>query len=318
MSSYVNIASPIQSSTFPGSLPFPSAPSAQEPTQGLLRLLVGSGAVTQNSFDGVSTFSEFLSAVRQYGVATDNRFFCMIEALNLSGFNPSLSRRLGLFCKSASFPSLELKTTETEIIPSLNDRIATYPDFGGNSFITLKFICSATMYERSFFQAWMASVYNPVTNLVNFYDEYAKYNSITLVKIPQSSGKIEEALDRIGLNSKFYYTIFRECYPVSIEANEVKYGSSTGEMEITVKLSYKYYEDPVSFAFKDLSEDVSVKEGNPLKDKYAEKLKQIVQEGMIPISSGPDKLPAVDGIANAINGAVSRVTNVLGSVRQIF
>lgn len=322
MSQYVNIAAPVQSSNFPGSLPFPSAPSVQQPTRGLMRLLVGSGAVTQNEFSGTSTFSEFLSAIRKYGITTNNRFFCQIEALNLSGFNPTISRRLGLFCKSASFPSVELKTTETEFIPSMNDRLAIYPDFGGDSFITLKFICSATMYERMFFQTWMSSVYNPTTNLMNFYDEYAKYNTITVVKMPKISGKIEEAVESIEqdtwANSRFYYTSYKECYPVKIEANEFQYGSSSGEMEISVKLSYKYYEDPVSFAFKDVETDKAIQEGNPLKDKYAEKLREIVQRGMIPISDGPEKLPAVDGIANAINGIVSRTTNVLGSIRQIF
>ena len=76
-----------------------------------------------------------------------------------------------------------------------------------------------------------------------YYDEYAKYNTITIFCLPRSfSGSVmtEEEAVKVENGPIFFVKLF-ECYPTKIEDVTMNYSDAEKIMELSVTISYKYF-----------------------------------------------------------------------------
>jgi len=316
-------------------LPAPTLTSLGD--DNILRLLVGSGTQPSNRFEGTPTILEFFQAIKDYGLASKNRFLTVMNCDTLT-LPESMKRRLGLFCKAASFPEANIESSQLEYIPSMGEKIATNYNFSENSSLTMTFYCSSSLFERRFFELWQSAVSNPKTQMMNFYDEYAKNNQITIIKIPRGSGSLNDAFnykfnpngfttytmsgrsadplqDRLASTLGIFYGVtFYECYPTKISSIEMGFDGSE-MMEFTVDIAYKYYKTPVTFNLTELEEDSQYL--GPKEGQYKEKLDFLLRSGNIRTGEGLVK-NSMDNIADTINGLVIPATNVANRIRQIF
>ena len=101
-----------------------------------------------------------------------------------------------------------------------------------------------------------------------------------------------------------------ECYPTSINNVEFSYGQSAlTETEIT--FSYKYYLSPSNIQFL----NSGINPSSPY-SKYLDVLGNLINNrGKV---SYDPQMNNTDNLANAINGTVNRVTNVVAAIQQIY
>lgn len=273
-------------------------------------------------YTNLSEFGEFLPAVGGIAGGIEGQ---QINTINSRPVTDSDSySRLSVLCNSASFPKTDIASSKLELIPSMQESVAQYRNFAENSTFTLKFYNSSSMFERNYFESWMNTVVNMKTGIANYYDEYAKPFSISVLKLPRNSfgpdvvqnlfGKktvrVENGMGGSSMDGYIYGVKYMECYPISINNVEFSYGQSAlTETEIT--FAYKYYLSPSNIKF--LNSEI-----NPSSSyqQYLSVLSQIINnKGKVsydPQNNNTDRL------ASAINGTVNRVTNVVAAIQQIY
>lgn len=321
---------------------------------GFLRFLFGNGQGTRIISGGLPINIEtFISNLNRFGVTNNNRFMVMIDgpgfkdadALSASPVtlpprflvanSSNAHERLAILCNEASFPEVALSTNKLTTTPSMQESIAQYLDFAENSTFELKFINTSSMFERSYFEAWMNTVANPQTGIANYYDEYAKPFSISVLKLPRNAespaiqfnpkfdGLYGEKLTRLvnGQDSAgtknvlagiIYGVKYMECYPTKVSSLELS-NQATAITETTVTFAYKYFRSPANVPFLDDS-------GSVLDQNYSSHLQNLLdiinnKQGKIsydPIQNSWDRL------ANTVNGVVNAATNVSARIQQIF
>lgn len=330
---------------------------------GFLRFLFGNGQGTRIISGGLPINIEtFISNLNRFGVTNNNRFMVMIDGpgfkdeiispvglqlltnpvgvlsaklVNLAARSSNAHERLGILCNEASFPEVALSTNKLTTTPSMQESIAQYLDFAENSTFELKFINTSSMFERSYFEAWMNTVANPQTGIANYYDEYAKPFSISVLKLPRNAespaiqfnqkfdGLYGEKLTRLvnGQDSAgtknvlagiIYGVKYMECYPTKVSSLELS-NQATAITETTVTFAYKYFRSPANVPFLDDS-------GSVLDQNYSSHLQNLLyiinnKQGKIsydPIQNSWDRL------ANTVNGVVNAATNVSARIQQIF
>ena len=233
--------------------------------------------------------------------------------------------RLSVLCNSASFPKVDIKTKKLELIPSMQESVAQYRDFSANSTFTMKFYNSSSMFERNYFESWMNTVTNIKTGVSNYYDEYAKPFSISVLKLPKNSPgpspitnlfgvknvQVENGSAGSQLSGYIYGVKYMECYPISISSVDFAYEKDATLTETEVTFAYKYYLSPsnISFLNSNISNESSYRD-------YLNVLKNLINnKGKVsydPQNNNTDRL------ASAINGTVNRVTNVVAAIQQIY
>ena len=170
----------------------------------------------------------------------------------------------------------------------------------------------------------MNTVVNMKTGIANYYDEYAKPFSVSVIKMPRNSVgptvtqnlsgeqkvNIENGMGSNIMSGFLYGVKYMECYPTSINNVEFSYGQSAlTETEIT--FSYKYYLSPSNISFL----NSSINPSSPYSD-YLNVLGNLINNrGKV---SYDPQMNNTDNLANAINGTVNRVTNVVAAIQQIY
>lgn len=189
-------------------------------------------------------YEGFITRIRNNGVASANRFYVRLNVNALgsssaSKFPLQRSRDLSLMCNSVSLPKRIIKAIDFVVKPGNVDKIASYQEYDHE--LSMTFYCSSDLNERRFFEDWANLVVDPVTKQPNYYDEYAKYNMVTVFVLPKMfSGGLVDENTRDYKGNPLYYVRFHECYPITIEENELSTGS--GELlQLNVTLSYKYF-----------------------------------------------------------------------------
>jgi len=332
---------------------------------GFLRFLFGNGQGTRIISAGLPINIEtFISNLNRFGVTNNNRFMVMIDGpgfknalaspviLSITG-TPAIApvlvapvlvananssnahERLAILCNEASFPEVALSTNKLTTTPSMQESIAQYLDFAENSTFELKFINTSSMFERSYFEAWMNTVANPQTGIANYYDEYAKPFSISVLKLPRNAEspaiqfnqkfdglygekftRLVNGQDSAGIKNVLagiiYGVKYMECYPTKVSSLELS-NQATAITETTVTFAYKYFRSPANVPFLDDS-------GSVLDQNYSSHLQNLLdiinnKQGKIsydPIQNSWDRL------ANTVNGVVNAATNVSARIQQIF
>ena len=133
---------------------------------------------------------------------------------------------LTAFCDKTQLPGYQFQLeTVRHYGPSF--KIPHMPEYQD---ITMQFMCSNSMWERYFFDAWMYMVMDPVTNNFNYKSEYAVPISITSYI---AGGGINDS----DIN---YYTQLIDAFPVSITEQELGYDMNNVIQKLQVTFSYKF------------------------------------------------------------------------------
>lgn len=216
-------------------------------------------------------FRRFLESVRNKGLATTNNFYMQInmrvpnhpgqinnpqrwEKIGDNGYKRTLDeytiRNLSVMCKSITLPARKIETVKFQRNVTDISLIAQYQEFS-NNLLPATFYVSPDMKERIFFENWMNLVIDPVTKLPNYYDEYARHNTITVFTLPKVlAGAAPQAGDKFFNYSEnnpkelpLYFTKFYQCYPTEIEETELSTDASGNGaiMEIKVNFTYKFF-----------------------------------------------------------------------------
>ena len=138
-----------------------------------------------------------------------------------------LQRGLRAFCFSAELPSRNLDTAPMQVYGPKREIVY------GHSYsqeITLSFYADKFMRQRSFFELWQNSAMDLATNNVHFYDEYT--GAIRIYALGAFSG--DAFRDRIAYGVHLY-----ECYPKTITAVPLNYGTQNEIMQISISFYYR-------------------------------------------------------------------------------
>ena len=138
-----------------------------------------------------------------------------------------LQRGLRAFCFGAELPSRNLDTAPMQVYGPKREIVY------GHSYsqeITLSFYADKFLRQRSFFELWQNSAMDLATNNVHFYDEYT--GAIRIYALGAFSG--DAFRDRIAYGVHLY-----ECYPKTISAVPLNYGTQNEIMQISISFYYR-------------------------------------------------------------------------------
>ena len=138
-----------------------------------------------------------------------------------------LQRGLRAFCFGAELPSRNLDTAPLKIYGPKREIVY------GHSYsqeITLSFYADKFLRQRSFFEQWQNTAMDLGTNNVHFYDEYT--GAIRIYALGAFSG--DAFRDRIAYGVHLY-----ECYPKTITAVPLNYGTQNEIMQISISFYYR-------------------------------------------------------------------------------
>lgn len=217
-------------------------------------------------------YTGFISKMRKSGVAKTKNFFARINlGGNGSFFGPDQLRSMSIMCSSVELP--EKKFSVNEYIPKGGyvQKIASYIEW--NQILPMSFYCSPDMSEKIFFEKWANLVVDPISGDPNFYDEYARNNSVTVFQLtqPTAAGIVQEGYvdyqpfgeaagfgsfqgfhnllntsglqensDYWGSSKSLYYVTFYECFPINIQAKEYSVDSEE-IVKVEVDIAYSNF-----------------------------------------------------------------------------
>ena len=135
-----------------------------------------------------------------------------------------ITRKTALRCQSIEFPGRDLETSQDTNIYGPTREVVQGFSFGQ---ITGTFVCGSEMREKLFFENWQRLSYNPETWTMEYYNDY-----VGNIKIFQLD---EQDRRRYGVN-------LVECFPKTISAQPIAYGSVNQVQTVQVSFSYRYWE----------------------------------------------------------------------------
>ena len=138
-----------------------------------------------------------------------------------------LQRGLRAFCFAAELPGRNVDTAPLKTYGPKREIVY------GHSYsqeITLSFYADKYMRQRSFFENWQNTAMDLATNNVHFYDEYT--GAIRIYALGAFSG--DAFRDRIAYGVHLY-----ECYPKTITAVPLNYGTQNEIMQISISFYYR-------------------------------------------------------------------------------
>lgn len=204
--------------------------------------------------DEKNFYQHFVQHIKENGLARTVNFYVEIN-LNKAWWRPPYkspyptadsTRQISLLCKDAVLPKKLISTIDYS--PRIGEiyKIANFESF--EQVLPLTFYCSSDMREKIFFERWMGMVVDPITRIPNYYDEYAKGNTVKVWVLPKTLAGImptgdvtanPNSVTREPLKQyPIYYVQFNDCYPVNIDQIDLS-NESESLMEMDVELSYK-------------------------------------------------------------------------------
>ena len=138
-----------------------------------------------------------------------------------------LQRGLRAFCFGAELPSRNVDTAPLQTYGPKREIVYSH---SYSQEITLSFYADKFMRQRSFFEQWQNTAMDLGTNNVHFYDEYT--GAIRIYALGAFSG--DAFRDRIAYGVHLY-----ECYPKTITAVPLNYGTQNEIMQISISFYYR-------------------------------------------------------------------------------
>lgn len=184
----------------------------------------------------------FVADISKWGLASPNKYsveFALPRGADGSGGplypSPATQTQLQILGSSANAQSIAMRCSAMTFpgrgIQTLDDleygatkKVPFTTDYNAAEF---SFIASKDLFERVFFEAWQSLVLNPVSNTVNFWDDYTAD-----VTMSQLNTETEEETYSIRL---------KQAYPISLNSMEYGYDKTNETHIITVSMIYKYW-----------------------------------------------------------------------------
>jgi len=142
---------------------------------------------------------------------------------------------ISYMCKEVVVPSKMIGEVQTKTRPGSVIRVATNEVFDQQ--ITMSYYCSPDMRERVFFERWMSMVVDPITRVANYWEEYAKDNTITIWFLPRTNAGLVPTEESKNLNTgqPLYYIKLNHCFPSSIDKSNLSYNSGdVFQIDVTI------------------------------------------------------------------------------------
>jgi hypothetical protein len=169
-----------------------------------------------------SPLNDFISKVKQDGLARNNRFLVTISPKSPWKLGPTRwIQDTMLLCDQVQLPGTNFNTADLrtygEIMKAPYERL--YED------INMSFYVDTPMIVKTIFDNWMNSIQNFGTRNFKYYDEYTSTITIEVQDLK---------------NQSRYAIQLREAYPKSIGAIQLDQ-SNKDIMKLSVNFVYKYY-----------------------------------------------------------------------------
>ena len=144
------------------------------------------------------------------------------------------TENVNFLCSSAQIPGITLTTTEKALDYKSRGKQKLYDD------ITLSFYCTENMNELRFFNRWMNTIINPISNRVEYYDNYtASVKITTLSKDPNiNTNYISNAKTN---NKELLVVTLHEAFPKRIEPIQMDYTAGSEVMKLNITMTYRYH-----------------------------------------------------------------------------
>lgn len=168
----------------------------------------------------------------------------------------SKTRDVSMLAESVSIPGRQLMTTEHRILGTVRKMPygVLYDD------LTVTFMCTNSMLERTFFDIWHQLIISPGSQYMEFYENYV--GTLVIQKVSNKlintyedvkddkgvvTGKKLVKTDNLGLKENLSTYVVMEAYPISIQAQELNY--SDGEyLKLTVQFAYSKWKSVLDLA----------------------------------------------------------------------
>ena len=150
------------------------------------------------------------------GGSTNPFFKLLFEDSNNGG-----SRDISMQCNAFQFPGRNLDSTPYDMLQGPAREIVndiTMAEVSGT------FYCHNDMREKIMFEQWQNLAYAPANKSIGWYDSYV--GSITIYNLDQN-------------NNRKYGVELEECFPKSINAQEITADQATAAQTVTVSFSYR-------------------------------------------------------------------------------
>ena len=162
--------------------------------------------------------NEFISNVKNRGLAVQNRFWVMIPPPVIMAKD---NREISVFCKSVTIPGVNIATSSERLTGEVSE-IPYDRNFGMASMI---FWNRADFDTRDYFERWIDGIQNPRTRILSYYNDYKSDIQVTVLD------KMDVPKYRVKLHS---------AHPKSVGALSLD-NDTPGVMSFDVQFDYKYY-----------------------------------------------------------------------------
>lgn len=149
---------------------------------------------------------------------------------------------ISMMAESISIPGRQLMTTEHRIFGTVRKMPygVLYED------MTVTFICTNSMIERTFFDLWHQLIISPGSQYMEFYESYV--GTLVVQKISNAVATKGAQKGQLSKKQNLATYVLMEAYPVSIQAQELNY--SDGEyLKLTVQFAYAKWKSILDLAF---------------------------------------------------------------------
>ena len=203
------------------------------------------------------------------GIARPSRYEVIISPPRGAGneFSSMLTkdvREVSLKCENISFPGRNIDTiTDTNIYGPTRE-IAS-----GFSFAELnaRFQCSSDQREKQYFEAWQKQSFDTTTWSMNYYSEYVGGLEIYLLD--------EQDNRRYGVK-------VWDCFPKTVSAQTLDYGTINEQMKLDVGFSYHYWTTLNNEATlpQPLNDRITEVVTNSVRNQFFSRLPAVYQKGI--------------------------------------
>ncbi len=169
-----------------------------------------------------TTLNDFISAVKEGGMANANRFYVEITKKSLDGSTSEVNRKVGLFCDAATIPGIQILSTPARTFGEIREvpYEITYDP------VNLSFYVDNKWEVKTFFESWRTEIFNPITRTGQYYNKFVKDVRIYCYNKE---------------NNKTFTVNLINAYPKTIGAIPLDSGNKDVP-KLPITLQYEYYE----------------------------------------------------------------------------
>jgi hypothetical protein len=188
----------------------------------------------------VGPLVEFLASINQDGVAKTSHFR-FTAGVKEDGNFPDITRLLSIRCETTELPGRQLVTNDSRVYgPSYKTtHSVVYQE------ITLSFVETADFRIRSFFEAWLDTIFSVGNNLLSYPDAtrfdcfLTQYDVMFDDEADEVATKTGKSNPSGGLRMIAVWTL-KNAFPTAINQMPVSW-SEDGIHRTTVTLAFEYY-----------------------------------------------------------------------------